>query len=195
MNIDDILPNKRGKIDEYLSLLFRLSKKINLTSFKDKEEVMEKGIVPLFSIIKYFKGGNCLDIGSGSGIPAIPLSILAEETKWKLLEPSSKKAGFLVETALVLNLPLTVETVRAEDFFRQKNDLFDIITIRGVKLNPKIVLGVKAHLEKEGYFIIFTGFKKKDFYSRLLKDCGFEIENVIESRFSVILVNVPRGTI
>lgn len=195
MNFSDIPNEEKKKLEYFLSILFNFNRKMNLTSFKDSSEVIEKGFVPVLLSLPYIKEGKCLDIGSGSGIPAIPFSILCKNTFWTLLEPSHKKAGFLIDVAISLKLPIKVETLRAQDYFRENRTRFSTITSRGVKLDLKIIKQIKEHLGKEGRFIFFTGSPKKGNYINLLKEIGFEQEVILESGYAEILVNVPRGTI
>ncbi|NMC00542.1 MAG: 16S rRNA (guanine(527)-N(7))-methyltransferase RsmG [Thermoanaerobaculaceae bacterium] len=194
MNFFSLNPEKRKKIDEYLSLLFHFKEKFNITSFKDKEEALRKGINPLLKIVDYVEEGECLDIGSGSGIPALPLSILCEKTTWILLEPSQKKAGFLIKAAISLNLPVKVVTKSAEEYFKDTNISFSTITLRGVKITSKIAKGAHLKLNPQGKFIVFTGSEKEKEYCALLNKYNFEQRLKIEDPFATILINVPRGT-
>lgn len=194
MEIENLSTEKKNKIYSYLEILFDYNKKFNLTSFKNKNDVFEKGIKPLESVLDYVTEGECLDIGSGSGIPAIPLSIITENTKWTLLEPSQKKAGFLIETAIFLNLKVKVVTKSVEEFFSKNKTKFSVITVRGVRLNSRILKKVKEHIDFGGNFIVFTGRDRKEEYLALLNRYGFDNVLTLERSFSTILINVPRGT-
>lgn len=194
MEIENLSTEKKNKIHSYLEILFDYNKKFNLTSFKNKNDVFEKGIKPLESVLDYVTEGECLDIGSGSGIPAIPLSIITENTKWTLLEPSQKKAGFLIETAIFLNLKVKVVTKSVEEFFSKNKTKFSVITVRGVRLNSRILKKVKEHIDFGGNFIVFTGRDRKEEYLALLNRYGFDNVLTLERSFSTILINVPRGT-
>ncbi|MCX7830076.1 MAG: 16S rRNA (guanine(527)-N(7))-methyltransferase RsmG [Acidobacteria bacterium] len=194
MTLISLAPEKKEKLENYLDLLFSYNKKFNLTSFKSKEEAWEKGICPLLKILEYAEGGKCLDIGSGSGIPAIPLSILCEKSEWILLEPSQKKAGFLIKVSLSLGLRNKVVAQRAEEFFKQEKNMFSLITCRGVRLNSRILHAGRERLSSSGAFVVFTGKEKVDDYCSLFRKNDFALNAKIEDAFSVILVNVPRGT-
>jgi 16S rRNA (guanine527-N7)-methyltransferase len=194
MNFLSLPPEKRKKIDEYISLLFHFNEKFNLTSFKDKDEVLKKGIDPLFEILDFVEDGDCLDIGSGSGIPALPLSIICENTRWTMLEPSQKKAGFLIKVAISLNLPVKVLAKSAEDYFKQSEIFFSTVTLRGVKITPRIAKGAEMRLKPGGKFIVFTGVEKEKEYCSLLNKYTFEQKAKIDSPYAAILINVPRGT-
>lgn len=86
-----------------------------------------------------------LDLGSGGGFPAIPLAIASRgvERRFTLLEPSAKKASFLRTVARELHLPVSVETVRAEQFDSRETP--DLITSRALAALP-VLLGYLAPL-------------------------------------------------
>lgn len=194
MEFENLPIEKTNKIYSYLEVLFDYNKKFNLTSFKNKNEAFEKGIKPLEYVLDYVTEGECLDIGSGSGIPAIPLSIIRDNTKWTLLEPSQKKAGFLIETAIFFNLKVKVVAKSIEEFCSKNKAKFSVITVRGVRLNSRIIRKTKEHIETGGYFLVFTGRDKKEEYLALLNRCGFDNILTLEKDFFTILINVPRGT-
>jgi 16S rRNA (guanine527-N7)-methyltransferase len=86
-----------------------------------------------------------LDLGSGGGLPAIPLAIASRgvERRFILLEPSVKKASFLRTVARELHLPVSVQTVRAEQFDSRETP--DLITSRALAALPAL-LGYMAPL-------------------------------------------------
>ncbi|MBI4922189.1 MAG: 16S rRNA (guanine(527)-N(7))-methyltransferase RsmG [Devosia nanyangense] len=88
-----------------------------------------------------------LDLGSGGGFPAIPLAIASRgvERRFTLLEPSVKKASFLRTVARELHLPVSVETVRAEQFDSRETP--DLITSRALAALPVLL----------GYAVRFCG--------------------------------------
>lgn len=157
----------------YAKSLISYSKKFNLSSFKDEEEVKEKGIKPSLSSLPYIKKGLCLDIGSGSGIPAIPLSIADKENEWIFLEPKLKKSGFLLKCILDLSLKAKVINKEATIFLKDKTEIFDTITVRQVKLTRKMIKVVYNSLKEGGIFIIFTDENMLAEYTHLLFFQGF----------------------
>jgi 16S rRNA G527 N7-methylase RsmG len=79
-----------------------------------------------------------LDIGSGGGIPAIPLRIARPDVHLALVEPRTRKAAFLRAVTRVLPNPTPeVHALRLEDL---APGTWDVVTFRGIKLEPELVL-------------------------------------------------------
>lgn len=178
-------------LNKYVELLFFYNNKFNLTSFKNEKEVWEKGIKPSL-LIKDFVEGDCLDIGSGGGIPAIPLAIIKRDSAWTLIEPSLKKCGFLLKVSLTLSLNVFIEPKRLEDYNTSKK--FNLITCRGVKLTKKSSHIISSLLKDDGFFIIFTHKNRGEPYIKLLSDCGLSLHLFNDKVEPSYLIFVPRGT-
>jgi 16S rRNA (guanine527-N7)-methyltransferase len=91
------------KLDLFIEILLKWNKVHNLTAFKNKEEVFQKGILDSLLILDgnvskniQLRDGMVIgDIGSGAGFPAVPLAIVLPEIKFLLIEATQKKASFL----------------------------------------------------------------------------------------------------
>ncbi len=163
------------KLRAYAKFLLSENSKFNLTSFKNEEELIKVGIEPSLQAIEFIKKGKCLDIGSGSGIPAIPLAICDEENDWTLLEANHKKASFLLKCALELPLKIEIINQRAEEFLKDKENFFDTITVRQVKLTARLCKLVVNSLKQGGAFLIFTNKLNSLNYEDVLLKCGVEV--------------------
>ncbi len=163
------------KLRDYAKLLLSENRRFNLTSFKNEEELFKVGIDPSLQAIDFIKKGKCLDIGSGSGIPAIPLAISDEENAWTLLEANHKKASFLLKCALELPLKIEIINQNAEAFLKDKENFFDTITLRQVKLTDRLCKMVVNSLKNKGVFLIFTGILTSLNYKDILLKCGVKV--------------------
>jgi 16S rRNA (guanine527-N7)-methyltransferase len=107
---------------------------------------------------------HIVDIGSGGGLPAIPLAIASRETerRFTLLEPVKKKAAFLRTVARELKLPVTVHAVRAEDF--DSRETADVVTARAVAALPVLLGYVVRFMGPESHALLHKG---KDFRREL----------------------------
>lgn len=93
-------------VGHYLEELYRWNKKVNLTSVaRDKAQAVL--IEPSFAMAEFFPAGDALDIfdiGSGGGLPAIPLAIRYPQHRFTLVESDRKKSIFLQHAASLLGL-------------------------------------------------------------------------------------------
>lgn len=110
---------QRDQLLAYLALLNKWNKAYNLTAVRDPAEMVSRHLLDSLSVATYVERGNSrwLDVGSGGGMPGIPLAILFPEQHFTLLDSNGKKTRFLTQVRLELKLG-NVEVVhsRVEQF-------------------------------------------------------------------------------
>ena len=92
---------------KYLELLIKWNKTYNLTAIRDPEEMLIKHLIDSLSIAPHIlniKNQHILDVGTGPGLPGIPMSILYPEIKFLLLDCNGKKTRFLTQCKIMLGL-------------------------------------------------------------------------------------------
>jgi 16S rRNA (guanine527-N7)-methyltransferase len=125
-------------VGEYLARLLAMNERMNLTSITDAPSAWERHAFDALSLLPHLAGvpagGRLVDVGSGGGIPGIPLAIARPDLHVTLIEATQKKAGFL--SAVSENLNLTHVTVRAERAEKlavgPAAGQFDVVTARAV---------------------------------------------------------------
>lgn len=103
----------------YLALLIKWNKAYNLTAVRDPDEMVSRHLLDSLSVVPFVaEGGDTwLDVGSGGGMPGIPLAILFPERRFTLLDSNGKKTRFLTQVKLELKLAnLEVIHSRVEAF-------------------------------------------------------------------------------
>jgi 16S rRNA (guanine527-N7)-methyltransferase len=103
----------------YLALLIKWNKAYNLTAVRNPDEMVSRHLLDSLSVVPYAAalGDNWLDVGSGGGMPGIPLAILFPERQFTLLDSNGKKTRFLTQVKLELKLSnLQVIHSRVEAF-------------------------------------------------------------------------------
>jgi 16S rRNA (guanine527-N7)-methyltransferase len=103
----------------YLALLVKWNKAFNLTAVRDADEMVSRHLLDSLSVAPFVAqaGDNWLDVGSGGGMPGIPLAILFPGCKFTLLDSNGKKTRFLTQVKLELQLAnLEVIHSRVEAF-------------------------------------------------------------------------------
>ena len=105
-----------ARLLDYLALLLRWNSTYNLTAIRDPSEMVSKHLLDSLSIAPYVHG-TLADIGSGAGLPGIPIALALSELDVTVVEANGKKARFLREAQRQLGLAnLRVAESRAETF-------------------------------------------------------------------------------
>ncbi|EPJ81954.1 MULTISPECIES: 16S rRNA (guanine(527)-N(7))-methyltransferase RsmG [Pseudomonas] len=101
----------------YLALLIKWNKAYNLTAVRNPDEMVSRHLLDSLSVVPFIEGPRWLDVGSGGGMPGIPLAILFPEMKVTVLDSNGKKTRFLTQVKLELKLDnLEVIHSRAESY-------------------------------------------------------------------------------
>lgn len=111
--------NQREQLLAYLALLSKWNKAYNLTAVRDTAEMVSRHLLDSLSVVPHVQpgGSRWLDVGSGGGMPGIPLAILFPERHFTLLDSNGKKTRFLTQVKLELKLAnLEVVHSRVEQF-------------------------------------------------------------------------------
>lgn len=123
-------------LSRYLDLLFEANQKMNLTRITDRAAAEIQHIGDSLTLLPYLpkESHQLADVGSGGGVPGLPLAILRPDVSITLIESTKKKVGFLRETIESLELKnVNVLDSRAEDVGRGKlRETFDVAVVRAV---------------------------------------------------------------
>ncbi|MFQ6575334.1 16S rRNA (guanine(527)-N(7))-methyltransferase RsmG [Pseudomonas sp. UM16] len=101
----------------YLALLIKWNKAYNLTAVRNPDEMVSRHLLDSLSVMPFIHSERWLDVGSGGGMPGIPLAILHPHKQVTVLDSNGKKTRFLTQVKLELKLDnLTVIHKRVEEF-------------------------------------------------------------------------------
>lgn len=115
----EIDPARQDKLLAYLELLIKWNKAYNLTAVRDPDEMISRHLLDSLSVVSFVAEGgeNWLDVGSGGGMPGIPLAIMFPQLHFTVLDSNGKKTRFLTQVKIELQLDnLDVMHSRVEDF-------------------------------------------------------------------------------
>ena len=109
-------PLQQEQLLAYLALLIKWNKAYNLTAVRNPDEMVSRHLLDSLSVVPFVRaaGDNWLDVGSGGGMPGIPLAILFPEVAFHLIDSIGKKIKAVQDMAHALHLTnLTAEQTRA----------------------------------------------------------------------------------
>lgn len=124
-------PEIRARLLAYLALLEKWNRVYNLTAIRAPERAVSHHLLDCLAILPHLTGPALADVGSGAGLPGIPVAIARPEWRVTLVESNHKKAAFLRQAAIELGLE-NIETVeaRAEDYHPGQG--FDVVMARAL---------------------------------------------------------------
>ena len=154
-------PGERERYGAFLRLLMAANERFNLTAIRDRESAWMRHIFDSLSLLPVIMslGGvqRIADIGSGGGLPAIPLAIALPDVRFTLIEATGKKATFLEQTTAELGLKnVAVVNDRAEVAGQDREthrERYDIVTARAVGPLP-VLLELTVPLAREGGLVL-----------------------------------------
>lgn len=114
---------------DYLALLMKWNKAYNLTAVRDPQEAVTRQLLDSYSILKWVRGVRVLDVGTGPGLPGIPLAIALPDAQFTLLDSNGKKTRFVQQAITELGLKnVAVFRGRVED--HHPAERYDTVTAR-----------------------------------------------------------------
>lgn len=117
------------KLMAYLALLQKWNKVYNLTAIRDPQEMLIKHLLDSLTVVPYIQQNRIIDVGTGGGLPGIPLAICFPEKQIDLLDSNSKKTRFLIQAKAELGLINTqVIHTRVEEY--QPEPLYEAVISR-----------------------------------------------------------------
>jgi 16S rRNA (guanine527-N7)-methyltransferase len=143
------LPDDRvDSLVAYVALLTRWNSAYNLTAVRDPAEMVPRHLLDSLAILPWIQGPRLLDVGTGPGLPGIPLALAEPTLRVTLLDANGKKVRFCRQAVMELGLAnVQVVQARAEDY--RPAEGFATITARAVADLPSLVAAVR-HLLAAG---------------------------------------------
>ena len=132
-----LTPAQHEQLGRYIDLLLQANRRMNLTRILDREAAEVHHVGDALTLLRFIPAGpqRLADVGSGGGVPGIPLAIVRPDLQVVLIESTRKKATFLEEVASELGLAnIRVSPTRAEDAGRstELRESFDVVVARAV---------------------------------------------------------------
>ncbi|MCK9637009.1 MAG: 16S rRNA (guanine(527)-N(7))-methyltransferase RsmG [Methylobacter tundripaludum] len=163
---------------DFIKLIEKWNKAYNLTAIRDREEMARLHILDSLAIVPHVEGKRIIDIGTGAGLPGIPLAICLPETSFTLLDSNAKKTRFVQQVVLELKLKnVAVVHSRVENYHPEP--AYDAVLTRAFASLPDIVKLTAHLLVKDGVLLAMKG-----------QNLDAELAEITAKK-SVISVSVP----
>jgi 16S rRNA (guanine527-N7)-methyltransferase len=143
----DLDSSVQARLLAYLNLLAKWNKTYNLTAIHEPERMLTHHLLDSLAVLNFVRAGRLLDVGSGAGLPGIPIALARPETRVTMLDASHKKAAFMQQAIIELGLKnaealhARVEDLKPEAPFgqivsRAFSDLSEFVRLSGHLLAP-----------------------------------------------------------
>ena len=144
------------KLLAYVALLAKWNLVYNLTAVRDPAEMVTRHLLDSLSVTRYLRGPRVLDVGSGAGLPGIPLALAKPEWQFALLDSNRKKTRFITQSCIELGLAnVSVEASRIEDY--RPKVLFDTVISRAFSELSAMLITAGSLCRPDGVMLAMKG--------------------------------------
>jgi 16S rRNA (guanine527-N7)-methyltransferase len=167
-----VTEQQKDQLIGYVELLNKWNKAYNLTSVRMPSDMLVKHIMDSIIVSPHLDGDSMIDVGTGPGLPGIPLAIMNPDKTFTLLDSLGKRIRFIKQVIHELHISnVTAVQSRVEDF--QPEEKFDIVLSRAFASMTDMVNWCH-HLPKEttGHFLALKGLYPTDEISLLPEWCS-----------------------
>jgi 16S rRNA (guanine527-N7)-methyltransferase len=150
-----------GQARDYATALVLDSDMLGLLGPREMPRLWTRHILNSAVVAELLESGELVaDVGSGAGLPGIPMAIARPDVHFTLIEPMERRSGWLQEQVETLGLSnVTVLRARAEEV---QNHQFDVVTARAVSALPKLLRLTVPLLKPHGRVLALKGSKAQE---------------------------------
>jgi 16S rRNA (guanine527-N7)-methyltransferase len=165
---------QRGKLLAYLQLLVKWNQVYNLTAIRNPCDMITRHLLDSLAVVPFIKGPRVLDVGTGAGLPGVPLAVALPDLEFVLLDSVAKKTRFVVQATSELSLSnVVVKTQRVEKFrslglfdtviSRAFSSITEFVTVAGplCRRNGGVLLAMKGRYPQEELSVLPPGYRLK----------------------------------
>lgn len=140
----------------YLALLTKWNRAYNLTAIRDVDAMISRHLLDSLAISPWLKGERILDVGTGAGLPGIPLALAHPEFKLVLLDSNGKKTRFLQEVQRQLELNnIEIIQTRVENYHPGTH--FDTLVSRAFSNLAQTITWTQHLVAPNGFWLAMKG--------------------------------------
>lgn len=155
---------------DYIALIEKWNRVYNLTAIREPEKMVSHHLLDSLAVAPHLHAKRLLDVGSGAGLPGIPLALAKPDTHVTLLDSNHKKAAFLNQAVIELKLKnADVCSERVESW--QTQNRFDVIISRAFSDMGEFVRITRHLLAPGGMFAAMKGLHPYEEIDKLPPGC------------------------
>lgn len=149
----------QDRLLDYLEAFHKWNRAYNLSAIREPKEMLYKHLLDSLSVLPFFQessAAHIADVGTGGGLPGIPLAICLPDKKFNLVDSAGKKTRFLQQTTHQMQLNnVNVVNKRVEEFLPES--FCDVVVSRAFASIGDMVAGCEHLLTESGEFWAMKG--------------------------------------
>lgn len=149
-------PLQREQLLAFVVMLHKWNRAMNLTAIRDPRQMISRHLLDSLSILPYLCGDKVIDVGTGAGLPGIPLSILCPDMSFTLLDSNQKKQIFVSQAVKSLSLKNVQCVYSTVQTYQPVQKFSTILTRAFTQLSRMISLTIHL-LDDNGRFLAMMG--------------------------------------
>ena len=152
----DLTPDVQAQLLKFIGLLHKWNKVHNLTAIREPLKMITHHLLDSLAVLPYISGERLVDVGSGGGLPGIPLAIEKPDLSITVLDSNHKKTGFMRQAVIDLGLK-NVEVVGDRVELFQPGQPFDTVISRAFSDLAEFVKLTRHLLASGGKLLAMKG--------------------------------------
>lgn len=170
-------PQVRARLVAFLEILERWNAAYNLTAVRDIEQMVGRHVLDSLSVLPHLRGPRVIDVGTGAGLPGIPLALARPDLAFTLLDSNAKKIRFLTQAIHDLAIA-NVEVVHSPAEKYRPAALFDTVVTRAFAAIPDMLASVRHLCAPGGAILAMKGVYPQEEIAAV--GAGFRVREVVE---------------
>ncbi len=166
---------QQQKLEQYLDLLLKWNRVYNLTAIREREKMVTHHLLDSLSLLPFLSGVRIADLGSGAGLPGIPVALMRPDLEVVMVDSNIKKSRFIQQAVLELGLSnASVVHSRVESLSTDPH--FDTVVSRAFTSLSQFLLASRPLLREGGRAVAMKGRWPEEEGSEVVE--GFRLERV-----------------
>ncbi|MDR0805324.1 MAG: 16S rRNA (guanine(527)-N(7))-methyltransferase RsmG [Enterobacteriaceae bacterium] len=173
----ELTDHQKQQLLGYVALLHKWNKAYNLTSVRDPQQMLIRHIMDSIVVNPYMQGERFIDVGTGPGLPGIPLAIVRPEAQFTLLDSLGKRIRFIRQVLHDLNITNVTPVQSRVEAFSIPDGFDGVISRAFASLQDMLTWCHHLPAQKSGKFYALKGIVSREELEQIPE--GFRIQDVI----------------